>query len=89
MDVRSNGELGLQSMLHEEKNESHNPNRPPKTADKSSNAPNAARQIKGHLGPVNLPKKTAVARTKQSMPDRKQNPSSHSNGGNCVVRRHL
>jgi hypothetical protein len=67
MDVRSNAELGCNLPLHEEKNESHNPNRP-QSADKSSGAPNAARQIKTQVGPVKLPKKTAVARTKQSMP---------------------
>ena len=68
MDVRSNAELGCNLPLHEEKNESHNPNRP-QSAAKSSSAPNAARQIKAELGPANLPKKTAVARTKQSMPE--------------------
>lgn len=67
MDVRSNAELGCNLPLHEEKNESHNPNRP-QSAAKSSSAPNAARQIKAQVGPVNLPKKNAVARTKQSMP---------------------
>jgi hypothetical protein len=67
MDVRSNAELGYNLPVHEEKNESHNANRS-QCADKSSSAPNAARQIKAQVGPVNLPKKTAVARTKQSTP---------------------